>query len=104
MRFGFGFAFGGVFAQGGALGVDADPVVALPLEDVGEDAAFFELAVGAFVVEGVGAVGYSYVAHDADGNDALIGGGGFVFAIDEAGDLLIAGGDVAGGGDVYEER
>lgn len=111
-EFGLGFGLaglaglGGFVADGGALGVDADPVAVEALEDVGEDATFFEDDAVDAVGEGVGSVGDGDVAEGADGDDFLLEGGAgvaLVGGVDELGDLLVAGGDDAGGGDVDEE-
>lgn len=111
-EFGLGLGFGGLagfwgfVADGGALGVDADPVAVEALEDVGEDAAFLDDDVVDAVGPDVGAVGNGDVAEGADGDDFLLEGGAdvaLVGGVDEVGDLLVAGGDFAGGGDVDEE-
>ena len=56
------------------------------------------------MVENVGAVGDSGVAQHAHSDDLLLQVQGLVFSGDDVGELLIAGGDVAGAGDIEEQR
>lgn len=99
------FRFGvGVFADSGALRVDANPAAAEALEDVGEDAFFIDLGGVDLVVESVGSISHGDVAQHADGDDFLGEVDSFVFAGEDLGQLLIAGGDIAAGGYIDEQR
>jgi len=94
----------GVFAEERALRVYADPAAADALEDVGKYTLFINLTRADFVVEDICAIGDSGVAQHADGYDALLKVHCLVFAGDELGKLLVAGGDIAAGGDVDKKR
>ena len=96
----FGFSVG-VLAKDGALGVDAEPAAAGALEEVGEDALFVHLlARSKLVVQDIGAVDDRDIAQHAHGDYPLFEVEGLVLAGNELGQLLVAGSDFAGGGDV----
>ena len=92
----------GLLAQGGALRIDAQPSAMYALEDMREDALLVGFARIHLVVERVGSIGHRNIAEHADGDDALIEMDGFILAGDQRGHLLIAGGDVAGRGDIHK--
>ena len=73
------------------------------LEDVRKDALLVHLAGVDLVVQQIGAVGHGDVAQHAHGDHLLIEMDGLVLAGDQLRQLLIAGGDVAAGGNIHKQ-
>ena len=99
------FRFGiGALRKRGALRVDAKPVAANTLEDVGEYALVRDLIAVDLMAQHVGAVHHGDVAHQAYGDDLLGEIEQLVIRGNEICNVLVARGDVTGCGDIYKER
>ena len=56
------------------------------------------------MVQHIGAVGHGNIAQHADRNHPLVQMQGLVFAGNQHSHLLVAGGDVADGGNIHKQR